>query len=209
MQTREELSRGYDALAEIYAKEYCNELDRKPFDRERLERFARMVPSGLPLCDLGCGPGHLAAHLKSLGAEVLGIDLSPGMIAEAKRRYPPIDYRVGDMLQLELSNESLGGIAAFYSIIHIERDLLDRATAEMHRVIVPGGLAALAFHRGQGTFHEEEALGKPIPFDCTLYEPEEMALSMERAGFTIEDVTVRDPYDFEFPTTRVYVLARK
>ena len=209
MQTREELTRGYDALADVYAKEYCNELDKKPFDRERLERFAQKVSSGLPICDLGCGPGHLAAHLNSLGAEVLGIDLSPGMIAEAEKRYPHIEYRVGNMLQLELPDDSLGAIAAFYSVIHIERDDLDQATAEMHRVIIPGGFALLAFHRGQGTFHEDEALGKPIPFDCTLYEPEEMASSLERAGFAIEDVTVRDPYDFEFPTTRAYVLARK
>ena len=209
MQTKEQLTRGYDALAEVYAKEYCDELDRKPFDRERLEQFVRMVPSGLPICDLGCGPGHLAAHLKSLGVEVIGVDLSPGMIAEAKRRYPEIEYRVGNMLELELPDDSLGAIAAFYSVIHIERDDLDRATAEMHRVIVPGGRALLAFHRGQGEFHEDEALGKPIPFDCTLFEPEEMASSMERAGFTIGDVTVREPYDFEFPTSRVYVLARK
>jgi ubiquinone/menaquinone biosynthesis C-methylase UbiE len=209
MQTQEQLTRGYDALAEVYAEEYCNEFDRKPFDRERLEQFARMVPPGLPLCDLGCGPGHLAAHLKSLGAEVVGIDLSPGMIAEAKRRYPQIEYRVGNMLQLELPDGSLGAIAAFYSMIHIERHELDRATAEMFRVIVAGGFALLAFHGGQGTFHEDETLGKPIPFDCTLYAPEEMASSMERAGFTIDDVTLREPYDFEFPTTRVYVLARK
>ena len=209
MQTREELTRGYDALAEVYAMEYCNELDRKPFDRERLERFAQKVPSGLPICDLGCGPGHLAAHLSSMGAKVLGFDLSPGMIAEAKRRYSHIEYRVGNMLQLELHDDSLGAIAAFYSVIHVERDDLDQATAEMYRVVVPRGLSLLAFHRGQGTFHEDEALGKPIPFDCTLYEPEEMASSLERAGFTIEDATVRDPYDFEFPTTRAYVLARK
>ena len=88
MQTREELTRGYDALAKVYAMEYCNELDRKPFDRERLEQFEQKVPSRLPICDLGCGPGHLAAHLSSMGAKVLGVDLSPGMIAEAKRRYP-------------------------------------------------------------------------------------------------------------------------
>jgi ubiquinone/menaquinone biosynthesis C-methylase UbiE len=209
MQTKEQLTRGYDALAEVYAKEYCKEFDRKPFDRERLERFAQKVPPGLPICDLGCGPGHLAAHLKSLGAEVVGIDLSPGMIAEAKRRYPQIEYRVGDMLQLELPDDSLGAIAAFYSVIHIERDDLDRATKEMHRVIAPGGLAQLAFHRGQGTFHEDESLGEPIPFECILFEPEEMASSLERAGFTVEDITVRESYDFEFPTERVYVLARK
>ena len=67
---------------------------------------------------------------------------------------------------------------------------------------------AVAFHRGEGDLHEDESIGKPIAFDCTLFQPEEVAAPMERAGFSIEQVTVRKPYRKELPTERVYVLAR-
>ena len=209
MKTREELIESYNKLAEDYAQEYCDELSRKPFDRELLERFARSIPSGSRVCDLGCGPGHLADHLRSLGAHAFGMDLSPSMIAVARKRYPSNEYVVGDMLRMELPDESLGGIVAFYSMIHLKRKEVFPAVGEMARVLVPGGGLLVAFHRGAGTLHEDEELGQPVAFDCTLFEPEEISSSMEEVDFRLEEVTVREPYDFEYPTTRVYLWGKK
>jgi len=205
MNARELLINGYNRLANDYARAYCDELDRKPFDRELLEQFVRRIPAGKPVCDLGCGSGHVANHLKSLGADVLGVDLSPGMVAVARQRFPSIEYRVGDMLDLHMPCGLLGGIVCFYSIIHLERDELGPVAAEMFRLLAEGGRALISFHRGQGTLHDDTSLGKPVPFDCTLFEPEEATTAMKQAGFSIERVTVREPYPFEYPTTRVYV----
>ena len=209
MKTREELIKSYSLLAEAYAQQYCDELSRKPFDRELLERFILSVPTGSRVCDLGCGPGHLADHLRSLGVHAFGMDLSPSMIAIAQKRYPSNDYVVGDMLRMELPDESLGGIVAFYSMIHLKRQEVFPAVREMARVLVPGGGLLVAFHRGAGTLHEEEELGHPVSFDCTLFEPEEISSAMEEVDFRLEEVTVREPYDFEYPTTRVYVWGKK
>lgn len=209
MKTRETLIDSYNQLAEEYAKRYGDELREKPFDRLLLERFAQDVPSGKQVCDLGCGSGHIADHLKSLGVDVIGIDLSPGMIEVAKRTYPSIEYRVGDMLDSDMPDESLGAIVALYSIIHLERDQIRPTLGEMFRVLVPGGSVLVSFHKGEGALHEEESLGKPIHFDCTLFEPDEVRLVMEEVGFVVEMVAVRTPYDFEFPTTRVYTWGRK
>ncbi|MFZ0120625.1 MAG: class I SAM-dependent methyltransferase [Pseudonocardiaceae bacterium] len=43
-----------------------------------------------PVADLGCGPGRLTAHLHSLGLSLLGVDLSPSMVALARRTYPDL-----------------------------------------------------------------------------------------------------------------------
>ena len=67
----------------------------------------------------------------------------------------------------------------------------------------------MSFHRGHGKHHEDEALGKPVSFDCSLFDPDDVAEAVEKAGFGVVEVTVRRPYDFEFPTRRVYVLADK
>jgi SAM-dependent methyltransferase len=208
MMTREELIKNYDQLASVYAERFCNELEGKPFDRNLLQRFVEAIPGGT-VCDLGCGPGHVAAHLASLGVNAIGVDLSPQMIAEARRRFPSVDYQVGDMLDMEMEAESLGGIVALYSTIHLRRDKLPQALREANRILRPGGLLLVSFHRGQGELHEDEVLDTQVSFDCTLFEPDEVALAMEEAGLSVVETTVRRPYEFEYPSQRVYVLADK
>lgn len=209
MKTQDELIKSYNLLAEDYARQYCDELSRKPFEREHLERFVRPLPLGRRVCDLGCGPGHLADYLRSLGVDAVGMNLSSSMIAIAQKRYPSNDYLVGDMLRMGIPDESLGGIVAFYSMIHLRRPKVSLAILEMARVLVPGGGLLVAFHRGTGTLHEDDALGHPVAFDCTLFEPDEISRPMEVSGLRVEEVTVREPYDFEYPTTRVYVWGKK
>ncbi len=208
MKNRIKLIKGYDLIAHAYGERYAKELDYKPFDHDLLRRVARSVPTPA-VCDLGCGSGHIGAHLQSLGLQVIGIDLSPGMVEEARRRYPRVRYEVGDMLDLKLEVDSLGGIVALYSIIHLRREDLGKAFREMNHVLKPGGLLLVAFHRGQGELHEDEELGFPVPFDCTLFEPEEVAGAMEKVGFEVVETTIRRPYKQESPTCRVYILAEK
>ncbi len=208
MKSRSELIKGYNLISHAYWERYAHELDYKPFDRDLLLRFARSVPAPA-VCDLGCGSGHIGAHLQSLGLEVIGIDLSPGMVGEARRRYPKVRYEVGDMLDLKLEENSLGGIVALYSIIHLRREDLGKAFLCMGRILKPGGLLLAAFHRGQGEIHEDEELGFPVSFDCTLFEPDEVAGAMQKTGLEVIETTVRRPYKEEYQTCRVYILAEK
>ena len=67
----------YDRAARAYAEHLCDELDRKPLDRALLNRFAEEVAGSGLVCDLGCGPGHVAAYLAARGVRTVGIDLSP------------------------------------------------------------------------------------------------------------------------------------
>ena len=74
----------YDRLAEEYANRIADELQHKPLDRELLDRFARDVEGLGEVCDMGCGPGHVARYLRDAGASVFGLDLSPGMVEQAQ-----------------------------------------------------------------------------------------------------------------------------
>jgi len=62
----------YDRLAEEYANHLFHELQNKPFDRNLLDRFAAGV-SG-QVCDMGCGPGHVARHLRDAGVTVSAVN---------------------------------------------------------------------------------------------------------------------------------------
>src|SRR6266853_1655984 len=115
-----DLEASYDRVAQEYAREFQDELDRKPFDRKILDWLVEKVNGTGPICDLGCGPGQIARYLKSRGAAACGIDLSIEMVNCAKRLNPDIPFQQGDMLALtDVADGAFGGIAAFYSIIHV------------------------------------------------------------------------------------------
>lgn len=202
-----DLAGDYDRIAELYAGQYCDELDRKPFDRDLLERFVLNVTS--LVCDLGCGPGHVAGFLASRGMDVVGVDLSPRMIEIARRRNPGGRYEVGDMRRLDVPAGSFGAILSIYSIIHVKRAAGVSVLREMHRVLRPMGRLLLACHRGQGAVHAEERFGQPVSLDATLFEPDELAGYVTDAGFLVDETLVRQPYDFEYQAEKIYVFVMK
>src|SRR5689334_17567010 len=121
----------YDRLAEEYARRIFNELEHKPLDRELLNRFAGAIPPTGLVCDLGCGPGHVARYLHDAGTAVFGLDLSPRMLEQARRLSPGISFREGNMLALDLPDATLAGIAAFYAIVNLSPGRLPLAFREM------------------------------------------------------------------------------
>jgi len=155
----------YAALAAEYAKRIYDELRNKPFDRELLDRFAARVRDLGPVCDLGCGPGPVACYLRDHGVSVFGLDISPAMVSEARRLNPDIDFAEADMLSLPLHPESLGGIAAFHSIIHLKQDELALAFGEMWRALKRDGLLLVAFHVGSEILQTTELWGYRVALE--------------------------------------------
>lgn len=206
----DETRAGYDAVAPAYADRFADEFDDKPFDRDVLDDFARHVDGLGTVVDLGCGPGQVAAHLAGRGVPVVGVDLSPGMVAAAQQRHPDLDFQVGDMRRLAFFDETLAGIAAFYSIIHIPRDEIPAVLAEQRRLLRPGGLVLLAFHVGDRVEHIDEFLGAPVNLDFVFFTRSEMEDHLDTAGFELVWARQRGPYpDVEAQTERAYLLARR
>jgi SAM-dependent methyltransferase len=204
-----DLVASYDRAAERYAETFFHELDRKPFDRELLDAFAETVHGRGRVCDIGCGPGHVGRWLTERGVDVFGIDISPRMIEVASRLNPDIDFRQGDMLALDIPDEALAAIVAFYSLIHLSRASVTRALLEFRRTLRHDGRLLVAAHGGEGELHVDEFLGMPASIDATLFQPEELARYLRQAGFRIDRISTRSPYEFEYQTTRVYILASK
>ena len=200
----------YDNVAVEYAEKFKDEMDYKPFDRDCLGRLAHEVGSLGPICDLGCGPGQIARYLHRQGVDTLGVDLSPGMIAEARRLNPEIHFHQGDMLSLPDPDNSWGGIAAFYCIIHIPRQQIVDALRGMKRVLKPGGVLLLTFHIGDEIKHLDEWWEMPVNLDFAFFQPGEMETWLKEAGYEHEETLVREPNpEVEVATRRAYLFARK
>src|SRR6267378_4017931 len=86
----------FDRIAEQYAADFADELTRKPWDVERLRRFAAACPPG-PVLDVGCGAaGHVGRFLAELDTRadrpVIGVDFSERSAALARRLNPALSY---------------------------------------------------------------------------------------------------------------------
>jgi SAM-dependent methyltransferase len=206
----EDTRTSYDRVAAEYAERFKDEMDDKPFDRDCLDRLTREVGDLGPICDLGCGPGQIARYLNRRGVKTLGVDLSPKMVAEAQRLNPEIHFHQGDMLALPDTDNSWGGIAAFYCIIHVAREHVLDALREIKRVLKPGGVLLLTFHIGEEIKHLDEWWEKPVNLDFAFYLPEQMESWLKEAGFQLLQTLVREPNpEVEVATHRAYLFARK
>lgn len=205
-----ETEQSYDRVAAEYAARIFDELRHKPFDRAILDRFAAIAGPLGPVCDLGCGPGQVARYLHDQGVASVGLDLSAEMAAQARRLSPDIRFQQGTMLSLPFDDESLGGIAAFYSIIHIPRPELPAVFGEMWRVLRPDGAVLVAFHLGDEDRHLEEWWDVPVSLDFYFFQRLEIEQPLSGAGFRIVESLERDAYpDVEHPSRRAYILAQK
>lgn len=201
----------YDQVATEYAARIAGELEGKPLDRALLTCLAEEVGALGLIADVGCGPGHVTRYLREQGAAVLGIDLSPEMVAVAQRLTPDIRFEQGSMLALNASDAAWGGIVALYSIIHLPPDARPQALGEFFRVLRPGGLLLLAFHIGDERRHVDEWWNLPVALDFYFLQPREMRTQLEAAGFAVAATLVRKPYApaIEHQSERAYLLARK
>ncbi|MFH9352440.1 class I SAM-dependent methyltransferase [Kitasatospora sp. NPDC017646] len=186
----------YDAVAVRYADLVKDGLAHLPLDRSFVTAFADLVRAAgpAPVADLGCGPGYLTAALRDAGLDAFGIDLSPALVAIARRTYPGLRFEVGTMDALETADGSLGGVVSWYSLIHAQPEQLPSYLAEFRRVLAPGGYALLGFFESEGA---------PVtPFDhkvTTAYRwpVEALAALATDTGFTETARMLRQPGEGE------------
>jgi SAM-dependent methyltransferase len=210
MRARCDCQSSYDAVADEYVRRIYDELKHKPLDRALLDRFADAVRDRGGVCDLGCGPGHVARYLKERGIDVVGYDLSPKMVEAARRLHPEINFDQADMTALDHANESWAGIVAFYSLIHIPAAEIPQTLRGFQRCLQPGGLLLLSFHVGDETLHLDDWWERKVNIDFFFFRPEEMARDLAAAGFDIEEIIEREPYpDVEHQSRRAYIFARR
>ncbi|MEV8503940.1 tyrosine-protein phosphatase [Actinoplanes sp. NPDC051475] len=178
---------GYDALAAEYTALFGNERDRHHWDRVMLDGFAGVVDAAPgPVVEVGSGPGTVTAYLKGRGLDVSGIDLSPEMVAIARRDHPGIGFEAGSMTALDRPDGSLAALVAWYSIIHVPEEELPAVFGEFRRVLRPGGHVLLAFQAGDEVRHLRGLAFRRL-------RPERVAGLLADAGFEIRLRTVREP----------------
>src|SRR5688572_9774059 len=101
MQSSEKIIKTYNATAESYAATRIDEMSKKHLDSLLLNEFAQLNKDKGTCADFGCGPGQTTKFLFDAGLkDIIGIDISPGMVNVARKIFPYIKFETGDLLAL-------------------------------------------------------------------------------------------------------------
>ncbi|WP_026412359.1 class I SAM-dependent methyltransferase [Actinomadura oligospora] len=182
----------YDAVATVYTEFVQGVLDDQPLDRAVLAAFAELVRASgnTTAVEVGCGPGHMTAHLRELGLDAFGLDIAPAMIDIARAAYPGLRFDLASMDAVDAPDASLGGVMSWYSAIHTPPAELRPYLDEFHRVLAPGGHLLLGFYSVDGP--------DVVPFDhkvVTAYRwpLDALAALAAETGFTEVARARREP----------------
>jgi SAM-dependent methyltransferase len=178
----ETVRQAYASVAELYIELFGTSQQVHADDLAFIGRHLASRPG--TVLDLGCGPGHLTGHLRSLGVDARGIDLVPEFIAHARAAHPSVEFELGSMESIPVADHSVDGILAWYSLIHLPPPDLDGVLAELRRAMAPAGTLVL----GVVDADDVDDAGEVTAFDhkvVTAYRwpLDELSERLTRAGF--------------------------
>ncbi len=108
----------YDQNADVYVAR--NRRNASGEMARHFEQFARFVPHGGLVLDVGCGPGQHSLELLRRGYRTLSLDLSRGMLHEAQKAGAS-DLALADMRRLPIASASADGLWVSASFLHVPR----------------------------------------------------------------------------------------
>ena len=180
-----DVAAAYDARAAEYVDRLGSVEQMASQDRATISSW-RDEFAGRAL-DAGSGPGHWSDVLSVGGRrDVVGVDISRRFTRSARERFPHVPFVVGDLAALPLATGSVGGILAWFSIIHTEPAGVRAIVGEFGRVLAPGGSLLLGFFDGEA--------GAPFDHAVTTayhWSAEALGELLGPEGFVVERAAAR------------------
>jgi len=200
----------YNLVAQKYHDLFHNEMKEKEYDRKLLDSFAGRFNKDSVVCDAGCGPsGHIGRYLSDKGIQVIGVDISDKCVEIARQCNPQMRFECEDIGNMSFEDGSLDGIISYYSIIDTPKRYVHRIFNEFRRVLKPDGFLLVAVKAGTTEGYIHDLLGIKTEIFFALFTEEEIINYFTQAGFILEFIEQRNPYDFEISNERIFAIGKK
>ena len=180
------LAETYDKIAEDWHKDHTQD----SWWVEETDAFLARLPEAGSVLDVGCGSGVKAKYMMERGFKVVGIDISEGLLAIARREFPNGDFRNLSMHDLDSVVESFDGVFAQASLLHIPKKDAADVVRKMAARAKPGGHVYISVKQArEGTPEEEikaeDDYGYVYERFFSYYTSEELKAFMEAADLTV------------------------
>jgi predicted TPR repeat methyltransferase len=174
----------FDAIGDLYDEAFPH----KEGQVASAEWLIRSLPAESRVLDLGCGTGlPTARQLAEADFEVIGVDLSDGMVALAQQHVPAAVFHQADIADLRPGGpRDLGrfdAVAAFFALLMLPRAEIPLALQTVHHLLLPGGLFALSMVEADVDDFSIPFIGNTIR--VSGYLRDELREVVEAAGFEI------------------------
>lgn len=198
----------YDAVADIYAAASAAAWEDAEFDRWLLGRLARWS-RGWPIADIGCGAGHTTAYLAECGAEVIGSDASPALIAAARARHPGLDFEVTPFSRFMRPRTAAGwgAVAGWSCLGQLASSEVGPLMASLAATLRLGGYLALKVEVGDQTRDVTDWFGIELPVPQIFHDPAHLLNAAQSAGLTVTEHYLVGPT--ESGAEAFYLVARR
>ena len=178
------VSAAYSRRAQEYIDLFGTMSAVHPSDRQLVATWASGIEG--PVIDAGCGPGQWTNFLAGIGLTAHGVDQVPEFIERARHEYPDVRFEVETLEGLNCGSGTLGGVLAWYSVIHHEPDTIRVPLTEFHRALKPGGMLLVGFFEGAVVEQFNHAV---IP--AYRWPVEALSAEIEAIGFEVLESHVR------------------
>lgn len=204
----------YDTVAEDYAARLPDTRAEAAVDLAMVDTFVAAVTAvhnATAVLDAGCGTGRMGRYLADRGCHVEGVDLSPGMVAMARRARPDLRFTVASLTGLPFRDARFAGVLLWYSTIHTPRTGQPRIFTEARRVLAPGGHVLIGLQSGAGTRDvsaQYSRFGHDVRLQRHLFTADDVAGWMADAGLRELCRLVRRPQGGE-RDDQAFLLAQR
>ena len=168
-----------------YAHQFVQHFEKR-LDTTDLDQFLSHLPTKSFILDAGCGSARDAAYFIQQGHQAVGIDLSEGLLAEAKQLHPEVPTQLMSLTELSFPDHMFDGIWCKAALLHLDRTEIPSVLTSFHRILKSNGRLFIQTKAGEGEGTQ------PTPFDpelsryFTFFSQPELENLVKKAGFTIE-----------------------
>ncbi len=167
-----------------YASQFVQHFERS-LDTTELDQFLKMIPKRGIILDAGCGSARDSAYMIEQGYRAQGIDLSEGLLAEAKKLHPEVPTQIMSLTDMKFAPASFDGVWTKATFVHLNRTDIPKVLKDFYTFLKPNGALFIRTKEGKGEGSQPVSFDQNVTRWFTFFRLEELTKMIEAAGFQV------------------------